>query len=56
MNREKHYSIGEAAEYVGVSRDTLRRWESIGKLKPLRNPINGYRVYTKDILDPLLPA
>ena len=38
-------SIGEAAEYLGVSRDTLRRWEKRGKLKSYRTP-GGRRRYT----------
>ncbi|MCJ7827727.1 helix-turn-helix domain-containing protein [Patescibacteria group bacterium] len=46
-------SIGEAAEYVGVSRDTLRRWEVKGKVAPKRSPTNR-RYYTKDQLDELM--
>lgn len=46
-------SIGEAAKYLGVSRDTLRRWEKRGKLAPLRSPTNR-RYYTKELLDNLL--
>lgn len=38
-------SIGEAAEYLGVSRDTLRRWEKRGKMKSYRTP-GGRRRYT----------
>lgn len=46
-------SIGEAAGYLGISRDTLRRWEKKGKIKPLRSPTNR-RYYTKDMLDQLI--
>lgn len=38
-------SIGEAAKYLGVSRDTLRRWEKRGKIKSYRTP-GGRRKYT----------
>lgn len=38
-------SIGEAAKYLGVSRDTLRRWEKRGKIKSYRTP-GGRRRYT----------
>ncbi len=48
-------SIGEAAKYLGVSRDTLRRWEKRGKLTSLRSPTNR-RYYTKEILDNLLKS
>jgi excisionase family DNA binding protein len=37
--------IGEAAKYLGVSRDTLRRWEKRGKIKSYRTP-GGRRRYT----------
>lgn len=46
----KWISIGEAARYLGVSRDTLRRWEKRGVLKPLRSPTN-HRYYTVKQLD-----
>lgn len=45
--------IGEAAKYIGVSRDTLRRWEKAGKIKPQRSPTNR-RYYTKSQLDQLI--
>lgn len=46
-------SIGEAAKYLGVSRDTLRRWEKKGKIKAVRSPTNR-RYYTQDQLDQLM--
>jgi DNA (cytosine-5)-methyltransferase 1 len=48
-------SIGDAAKYLGLSRDTLRRWEKAGKIKPVRSPTNR-RYYTKNILDEALSA
>lgn len=44
------YSVAEVADMLGVSKETLRRWDSSGKLKPLRHPMNNYRYYTKDQL------
>jgi excisionase family DNA binding protein len=46
-------TIGEAAKRLGVSRDTLRRWEKAGKIKPTRSPTNR-RYYTKETLDQLM--
>ena len=43
-------AIGEAAKYLGISRDTLRRWERRGRLKSVRSPSNR-RYYTKESLD-----
>ena len=37
-------SIGKAAEQLGVSRDTLRRWEKAGKISAERT-IKGHRRY-----------
>ncbi|MFO0675725.1 MAG: helix-turn-helix domain-containing protein [Polyangiaceae bacterium] len=40
-------TISEAAELLGVSMPTLRRWDSAGKFTPHRHPINGYRLYKR---------
>jgi excisionase family DNA binding protein len=45
-------SLTEAANYVGVSKDTLRRWDAAGKLKPVRHPGSGYRYYRRSDLEP----
>lgn len=51
--RKKMLSIGEASRHLGISRDTLRRWEKRGKIKPLRSPTNR-RYYTQEQLDKLI--
>lgn len=38
-------TIKEAAETLGVNRDTLRRWDKAGKLKTKRHPMNNFRIY-----------
>ena len=46
MDKEKSYiTIKEISEILRVSKDTLRRWDRIGKLKTRRHPINNYRIY-----------
>lgn len=40
-------SIHQAAKLLGVSIDTLRRWDKSGKLLAIRKSINGYRYYRK---------
>lgn len=43
--------IGELAEVMGVSRDTLRHYERKGVLsRPVRSP-NGYRLYCADLIE-----
>ena len=41
-------TIRETAEIIGVSTETLRRWDKSGKFISSRNPINNYRVYNID--------
>jgi molybdopterin-binding protein len=37
-------SLGEAARAIGVSVDTLRRWDRVGKLRTTRDALNRRRV------------
>ncbi len=46
--------ISEAAEYLGVSPNTLRNWENAGKIAAHRHPVNGYRLFKQKELDELL--
>ena len=44
-------TVREAAEFLGVSAPTLRRWHALGKFKAKRHSINGYRMYVEaDVL------
>ena len=40
-------TVSEAAEYLGVSPNTLRNWGRDGKIPEHRHPINNYRLYKK---------
>ncbi len=53
-NLQNLMTVTQAAKYIGVTPLTLRNWDKQGKLKAVRNPINGYRVYDKDELDKFL--
>jgi DNA (cytosine-5)-methyltransferase 1 len=33
--------------YIGKSKETLRRWDREGKLSAVREPMSNYRVYRK---------
>lgn len=44
---DRIYTIGEAAKIIGVSEETLRRWDRNGKFPSGRHPVNNYRVYTE---------
>jgi PAS domain S-box-containing protein len=54
-NLADYLTIGEAAEFLGVSPWTLRNWDRAGKLRTLRHPKNGYRIYRREDLAALLP-
>jgi len=53
-----YYSLSEAAEVLGKSKETLRRWDRDGKLDAIREPVSNYRVYRKEdinsLIEPLL--
>lgn len=40
-------TIKAAARVLGVSEQTLRRWDKAGKFRAKRHPINGYRLYVR---------
>jgi MerR family copper efflux transcriptional regulator len=46
--------VAEAAEYLGVSPNTLRNWVNAGKIAAIRHPLNDYRLFKKEDLDSLL--
>lgn len=46
---KNYYSLSETAEMLSISKQTLRRWDENGKLKPTRMP-NNYRVYPPEAL------
>ena len=50
MNK-KLLSIGDAADTIGVSVDTLRRWDKSGKLSAFRVSPKGNRYYRKHDVD-----
>ncbi len=50
----EYLTIKEAAEYLGVSQNTLRNWGREGKIRERRHPVNGYRLFSKADLDTLL--
>lgn len=43
-------TIKEASKILGVNPETLRRWDRSGKFPAKRHPMNGYRVYSFDVL------
>lgn len=48
---DKLISIGETVKLLGVSIDTLRRWDKAGKLQSIRSGIRGHRYFRQTDID-----
>ena len=46
--------VAVAANYLGVSPNTLRNWVNAGKVVAIRHPVNDYRLFKREDLDALL--
>lgn len=47
---KEYYSISEVSDMLGVTKETLRRWDRAGKLKAVRESMSNYRKYSRDQL------
>jgi molybdopterin-binding protein len=47
--RSSDLSLGEAAREIGVSVDTLRRWERAGKVRAVRDERNRRRIPRREV-------
>jgi|GEM_PF-1470178 len=48
--KDEGYTVGDLAEYFGVSKDTIRWYDRVGILSPSKNRDNNYRQYTREQL------
>ena len=51
---DSYLTVAEAAEYLGVSSNTIRNWGRDGKIKEHRHPINNYRLFKAVDLERIL--
>lgn len=51
-----YLKTAEAAEFLGVSQNTLRAWAKEGKIPVRVNPVNGYRLFRQKDLQAFLDA
>jgi molybdopterin-binding protein len=49
MAQSQGLRLGDAARAIGVSTDTLRRWERAGKLRTTRDAANRRRVPSREV-------
>ena len=47
-------TVKEAAEFLGVSANTIRNWGREAKIPERRHPVNNYRLYKPGDLEKLL--
>ncbi len=50
----QYITIKQASRILGVSPLTVRNWDSNGKLKAHRHPMNNYRVYKIEDLETVI--
>ena len=50
----EYLKTAEAAEFLGVSQNTLRKWAAQGSIPMQRNPVNGYRLVRRKDLETFL--
>ncbi len=53
MVMSEYMTLSETADYIGKSKETLRRWDKEGKLLAVREPMSNYRVYRKSDVETL---
>ena len=51
---DEYVRIREAAEYLGVHRNTLRNWGRTGIIPERRHPVSNYRLFKQDDLQQVL--
>ncbi len=54
VSMDNYINVGQAAKLLGVSSETLRRWDKSGKFESVRHPINNYRVYPESSVKSLV--
>lgn len=54
LRLDEFLTVKEAADFLGVSPNTVRNWGREAKIPEHRHPINNYRLYRRDDLEGLL--
>ncbi len=50
----EYLMTAEAAEFLGISQNTLRAWAKQGKIEVRVNPVNNYRLFRRKDLQAFL--
>jgi hypothetical protein len=54
--KQRLFTVGPAARYLGMSADTLRKYADLGCIPTYRNPFNGHRVFKLEDLIRLIDS
>lgn len=54
LRLDEFLTVKDAAEFLGVSPNTIRNWGREAKIPEHRHPINNYRLYRREDLERLL--
>jgi hypothetical protein len=52
--KQRLFTVGPAARYLGMSADTLRKYADLKCIPTYRNPFNGHRVFKLEDLNHLI--
>jgi DNA-binding transcriptional MerR regulator len=47
VNIDEYMTIAQAGKLLGVTTNTLRNWEKMGKIKSIRHPMNNRRTFKR---------
>jgi len=50
MKLREYLKVAEAAEFLGISQNTLRKWADEGRIAVHVNQANGYRMFRREDL------
>jgi len=42
---DEYLTVKEAAQYLGISPNTVRNWGAAGSIPEYRHPVNNYRLF-----------
>ena len=47
LTLKQYWTVKQAANFLGLTTVTLRKWDKLGQLKAYRHPANRYRLYKR---------
>lgn len=54
LRLDDYFTVKEAADFLGVSENTIRNWGRDAKIPEHRHPVNNYRLYKRKDLEHVL--